>query len=519
MTRVRSLFLIPALSVPVAIATAGMTALLVASAAWAAAAGWRPALAAAPAGSDVEKTQVCFVVHNPGGPIMPGTAPQLTLPPDPTPHAIIADRYASQATDPNKVIVLLYGLGGNRDLWDFRPDFSIARNLARAGYLVFAPDLLGHGYSTYPYPQRATLTNEGHREMLHEEVEQIRGASVVAPGQTNPCAGKRQADAGRAPQVILLAHSGGTGPTLGYPARYPPPDRGHVDALIEVAAAGSARCGATSPGTASVCVGTRFAAVVAERLVSEAGREWTPFLTDGSVYPYHSWQYPTYAIDPATCLDNKHFMFWDGATDADAYLDEACKPINFETIPYAEVISNTVDDVAHTPAGLPVLFVFMDHDNIVPSGANSPDNVWCNSVLPPGHEGCQQPNVTYWKQTCPCAAHVSSFVMRNSGHQIVWDKTMPAFTQEVATWLAANGLGPDPAASAASHSLLGASAAPAASVTPLPNTASGGEFPAQAWWTASALLVLLLLGSMGRRRSSRARPIEHRPCRVGDSSG
>ena len=40
------------------------------------------------AGSDVQKTQVCFVVHNPGGPIAPG----LNAPPDTTPQAIIADQ-------------------------------------------------------------------------------------------------------------------------------------------------------------------------------------------------------------------------------------------------------------------------------------------------------------------------------------------------------------------------------------------------------------------------------------------
>src|SRR5205823_3486887 len=75
-----------------------------------------------------------------------------------------------------KVIILVHGNSVTHAFWDVRPDHSVARRLAEAGYLVIAYDRLGYGKSPYGRPHGAgyTLTISSQRAMLHEVVGQVQ---------------------------------------------------------------------------------------------------------------------------------------------------------------------------------------------------------------------------------------------------------------------------------------------------------------------------------------------------------
>ena len=53
-------------------------------------------------------------------------------------------------------IVLVHGVSPAHEYWDLRPDYSVATNLAAAGYTVFSYDRLGWGRSPYRRPRAAT---------------------------------------------------------------------------------------------------------------------------------------------------------------------------------------------------------------------------------------------------------------------------------------------------------------------------------------------------------------------------
>lgn len=391
-----------------------------------------PASAARP---DVVKTQLCLVVHNPGGSVVPGGP---ALPADPVARRVVAQRFEGPHVDRSRVVLLVHGHSWWQNEWDLRPDFSIARNLARQGFLVVSFDRLGNGASTYGLPERDTLTFPGQRQMLHEVVEQVRGASVLRPGDTDPCTGSPGVGAARGATVALVGHSQGALLVNGYPGAYGPRDPGHVDALLEDGN------GACAPGAPCPLpgLGARATAIVAKKLAADAGRDFSLGLTDGSYDPYLSWRPKAKAIDPVSCVDNTFGMLWPEATSSDALVDEACKAANQETVPYPEFVSASAltDDLAHTDAHLPVLLVFAEHDGLRPDRGN-PDAVTCNPD--PQHDvGCRQPFIDQWRSACPCRSRVTTWTLPDAGHSIALDRSMPRWTDEVGTWLRANGLGP-----------------------------------------------------------------------------
>ena len=443
--------------------------------------------------ADVQKTTICFAVHNPGGVVLPGSPP---LPADRMPQRVIGDQFQAGNSDPDKVILLVNGHSGWRVGWDFRPDFSIARNLAREGYLLIDYDRLGTGDSTYAYPGRATLTYAGQRQMLREVIEQIRGMTVLKAGEADPCAGMPSAHAGPSPKVILVGHSYGSGVVNGYPALYKAPDPGHVDALVE---ANGWACAPGSVGQQSgLCFGVRATAIVAERIAAEAGRDVSFFLIDGSFDPYVAWQPKVKAVDPVSCVNNQYLLLWPQATTADAYVDQPCNPSNWETVSSYELVSNTAvtDDISKTDADLPVLLTFTDHDGWGPPAGN-PDDALCNPD--PMHDvGCQQPLIDQWKQLCRCASHVSSWVMKNAGHVIEWDRNMPMWTDELASWLASNHLAPAVNVAPVTTAAIGTNV-----VATLPNTGSDRDRGGGATWP----VVALILASVVARRRPRCRRV------------
>ena len=409
----------------------------------------RPGAADA-AGSDVSKTQVCFVVHNPGGAVLPGGP---ALPADPVARPVVGEVFTTAQSDPRRVLLLVHGHSWWQNEWDLRPDFSIARNFAQAGYVVISYDRLGNGASTYAEPQRETLTFSGQRQMLHEVVEQLRGTSVLRGGEANPCAGTPVTGVGRRPKIALVGHSQGAVLVNGYAGDYGPGDPGHIDALVEDRGKGDTVLMASSviPGNGACApgapcplpgLGVRATAIVTERLAANAGRDFSLGLTDGSYDPYLSWQPKLKAVDPLTCANNTFGMLWPAATRADALVDEACNPANQETVPYNEFVSISAlhDNLAAIDAALPVLLVFAEFDGLRP-GAGDPDAATCNPD--PQHQvGCRQPLVDEWQSTCPCGAHVSQWTLPDAGHSIALDRTMPLYTAKVTAWLATQGLAP-----------------------------------------------------------------------------
>lgn len=387
------------------------------------------------AGSDVIKTPVCFAVHNPGGVVFAGGP---ALPADPVVRRVIGAIFRSPWSDPDRVIVLVHGHGWWSNEWDFKADFSIARNLARKGFTVISYDRLGNGASTYALPERETLTANGQRAMLHEVIQQVRGFHVLRGREPNPCAGLVMPKVGTSPKVILVGHSQGAVLVNGYPGRYGPADPGHIDALLEDGN------GACAPGAHCFLpgFGARSYEIVVRELATNVGRDFNLGFTAGSYDPYLVWSPKVKYIDPVDCIEAKFGQLWPEATAKETLVHEACNPANQETVPYNEFVSvsSLVDNLASVDPHLPVLLSWGEHDGLHPDRGNS-DDLLCNADL--SHDvGCRQPFVDYWRTACRCGSHVSEWTLRKSGHTFALALSMPQFTDEVAAWLGQQGLGP-----------------------------------------------------------------------------
>ena len=68
--------------------------------------------------------------------------------PDGKSYAIYGRRYAVGATKSSTpAILLVHGVQSDADTWDLTPHWSVARSLARAGYVVIAYNLRGFRHS------------------------------------------------------------------------------------------------------------------------------------------------------------------------------------------------------------------------------------------------------------------------------------------------------------------------------------------------------------------------------------
>ena len=126
----------------------------------------------------VRTDEVCFTVHNDG---------------DPDPSAVYGVRY-STGGPMTTAIVLVHGVSPAHEYWDLRPDFSVARNLAAAGYTVFSYDRLGWGRSHYDRPEGGhRLTVSAAQSMLHEIVGQVKAGMDEWTTRPWPVSGAVQA--------------------------------------------------------------------------------------------------------------------------------------------------------------------------------------------------------------------------------------------------------------------------------------------------------------------------------------
>lgn len=153
----------------------------------------------------VRTDEVCFTVHNDG---------------DPQASAVYGVRYSPGAPT-TKAIVLVHGVSPAHEYWDLRPDFSVARTLAAAGYTVFSYDRLGWGRSPYLRPQGGhRLTLSAARSMLHEIVGQVRNGEYSAPAGGRCGAGGDPAFGPAIPTVVVMGASAAGAIVGGYPGRF-----------------------------------------------------------------------------------------------------------------------------------------------------------------------------------------------------------------------------------------------------------------------------------------------------------
>lgn len=323
----------------------------------------------------VRTDEVCFRVHNEG---------------DPLPATVYGVRYYRGTPGPaTKVIVLVHGASITHTFWDLRPDFSVARRLAQAGYLVIAYDRLGYAKSPYRRPPGAgyTLTWSSQRAMLHEIVSQLKTGdysfSVSDECSTSP--GPVVGLASRT--IILVGHSGGGIMVSGYPGLYH-----DVAAVVQ---AGWSNQG-TSPDGA-LYITTTFGAQLA------TGRDYA------NLFP-----------NPDGC--RRALLYLPGV---EGLLPSFCEPTSFTPSPAGELtgiagaVAENLVAIARVGPDIPVLLAFEDRDFFFPTDRNTEE-------------------FEYWKAHCGC--DVESWTQERTGHALIAHRSMPSFTSKIVAWLASRGL-------------------------------------------------------------------------------
>lgn len=321
----------------------------------------------------VHTDEVCFSVHNTG---------------DSEASAVYGKRYwTKKPTAKTPVIVLVHGVSPDHRYWDLRPDFSVARNLARAGYLVISYDRLGWGRSPY---HRAgggrLLTLSGARDMLHEVVTHVHEGSYAAAGRGG-CAAPGRPVGLASDKVVIIGNSAGGGIVNGYAGTYR-----DVAAVIPI---GWSNHGFSADLTAYFAT-------------------WMPGATLS--------EYATFLPDEASCT--RFVLYVPGMAPgferfcANGYGDAA--PIG-ETTFLPNLIAENLLSISSVPDGLPILNVWADHDAAFDSTNQTLEDTALRDLTHADFES--------WTQT-------------DAGHAPAVHRTMPTFTAKVINWLTSKGLGP-----------------------------------------------------------------------------
>lgn len=337
-----------------------------------------PATTTEAALAPVRTDGVCFTVRNEG---------------DPMASPVYGVRYSRSEPGPHTpALILVHGNSVTHGFWDLRPDFSVARRFAEAGYLVFAYDRLGYGQSPYRRPRGAgyTLTLSAQRAMLHQIVGQVKAGSYRLAPEAGCATARGPAAEVSAARVVIIGHSAGGAIVSGYPGTY-----------RDVAAA--VPTGWNNRGLPPEAV-----AYIAATLVPEyaKGSDYA------SLFPTEEGCRSTLVHEPGV---------------AASLLPEFCRN-GFVPAPAGEVagISKTVAEnlasITRVGPGLPVLLAYEDRDFFFPQDRNAAET-------------------RYWMQHCGC--EVESWTQPDSGHALVAHRSMRDFTTEVVRWLRAKGLGPD----------------------------------------------------------------------------
>ena len=336
-----------------------------------------PAAGAATTGSSSLNIQtVCFTVHNTG---------------DPLPSTLYGLRYTyGQPKDSTPAIVLVHGIASSTANWDFTPSWSVARQLARAGFVVISYDRLGFAKSLYDRPKGGDLlltTNQ--RDMLHQLVGEVKSGNYTI-AQGNDCSAPQVPSHLANSTVVIAGHSAGGAIVQGYPGEYH-----DVAAMVQA--------NYSNQGSGAV-VQQQITNVVAPALA--AGDDYVPFFANQQ-----------------QCVQFN--IYQPGAVQL--VVNIACDPANFVLTPAGEFTGFTAleqenNQFIKTTGNIPVLLTYGDHD----------------AAFPPN---TAQADYQYWITNCP-SCNVTQWYEPNSGHLFMAHESMPQWVQEVVSWLASRGISP-----------------------------------------------------------------------------
>jgi pimeloyl-ACP methyl ester carboxylesterase len=344
---------------------------------------------------------VCFSAHNPG---------------DPAAIPITGTRYyrdQAAARGHARAILLLHGAAGDRFVWDggvAGPEAapSVARQLARAGYLVITVDRAGYGASPYVRGPGAgfTLTPDGYVEIAHELVTQIKAGGYTTTDGS--CPSGEPVTAG-SESVILLGHSAAGAETMLYAGRHH-----DIDTAIPLAW--------SSTGVASTVLRAFFGWILPQIV---GGNDYPTFVPPG----------------PGEISEECLLAFFYGPGADPAVANTECANENLRTTPAGEFLTGpALDEEIRTAipnvGPTPVLLVFAQFDALFTGpDYRGPDGTDPDLVTP---------EIEYWKQNCGC--DVSAYTQRDSGHAMMLHRSAPEMTQAVVDWLKSRGLGSRPSA-------------------------------------------------------------------------
>jgi len=319
---------------------------------------------------------VCFTVHNTG---------------DPLPSTLYGLRYTyGHPTNSTPAIVLVHGIASSTANWDFTPSWSVARQLALAGFVVISYDRLGFAKSLYDRTKGGDLlliTNQ--RDMLHQLVGEVKsGNYTIAQGKD--CSAPQVPSNLANSTVVIAGHSAGGAIVQGYPGEYH-----DVAAMVQA--------NYSNQGSGAV-VQQQITNVVAPALA--AGDDYVPFFAN-----------------QRQCV--KFNIYPPGAVKLVVRI--ACDPANFVLTPAGEFTGFTAleqenNQFIKTTGNIPVLLTYGDHD----------------AAFPPS---TAQADYQYWITNC-MSCDVTQWYEPNSGHLFMAHESMPQWVQEVVSWLASRGISP-----------------------------------------------------------------------------
>ncbi|MBW3663123.1 MAG: alpha/beta hydrolase [Actinobacteria bacterium] len=342
--------------------------------------------AASSAEAEVRQTEVCFTVHMPG---------------DLTPYQVAGTVFhTGDLSEVSTALLLQHGAVAERSSWDgawphVKGARSLARELAQAGYGVFAIDRLGYARSPYdPYDGSGYgLTLYAYVEMTHEIVTQIREGTYRI--MRAPCVAGSGVQAGRGAEKVVLG-----GFSMGA-------------ALIELYA-------------------TRYhdIAGIVPLVFSNHG------VSDEFWEHYRDTVVPSLVASDSTDMGFSdyegcvRFLFHlDGARRR--IVEQVCGPQYYGDLdrlnmrsPSGEVASGPgVSQDIKASVGLvgptPVLLVFADRDALFPYKYGSPDVV--------------SPEIEMWETRCNCP--VSVYIQPDASHVSWFHDTAPEMFDAVIDWL------------------------------------------------------------------------------------
>jgi pimeloyl-ACP methyl ester carboxylesterase len=336
-----------------------------------------PAAAHAAGTAELRVDTVCFSVHN-------GSDTQAST--------LFGRRYRfGRTTSRTPAIVLVHGVASSTANWDFLPRLSVARSLARAGYVVISYDRLGFARSPYRGAGKS-VTSPNQQAMLHEVVGAVRGGTY-ALGRGMSCAKTQAARPQRSRRVVIIGHSAGGGIVEGYPGTYH-----DVAAMVQADWSSFPPLSGAPAPTAPPEVGQQLA----------AGKDYISFFANRQECESFN-QYKPGVVPRAIQI--------------------ACDPRHFIVTPSGEFLGfdalgkHNLAAIKST-GDIPVLLTWGDHDYIFP-----PDSAAAE--------------YKYWVDNCGGCDVTASFYPR-TGHLFMVHRSLTDWLRDVTGWLRSRGIAPAP---------------------------------------------------------------------------